>query len=83
MDAFQAASDKYQQEIETYKKQISDWEGGRARAFGSSENLLGRWHELYAPTFDANVPVRWLYQMFLTFLLFVVILVLQKRKDVI
>ena len=83
VDAFQAASDKYQQEVETYQHDITEWQGTRSAAFGSGENLLGRLWDQFGSTYDVDIVSRWMFQIGLTCLLFLGILILQKRKDVI
>jgi ABC-type multidrug transport system ATPase subunit/predicted component of type VI protein secretion system len=83
LDAFSVEQERYADELADYQDAVQDWQAGRTGAMASGENLIGRVKDDYGFTYDVNVLSRWFAQMFLTFLLFVGILILQKRKDVI
>ncbi|MBI3361100.1 MAG: FHA domain-containing protein [Chloroflexi bacterium] len=83
LDDFKAKSNRYQDEISEYQRKVVEWKGGRTGAIASGENLLGRLDEQFGQTYDVNIPSRWFFLIMITLVLFVGILILQKRKDVI
>lgn len=64
-------------------QEFSKWESARAKAIVSAESALGRFNDRYGYIYDTPVVLRWLAQGAIIFTFFILILVLQKRKDVI
>jgi len=83
IDQFQAQSQAYQDAIAAYQREFIVWQGGRTGAVVAGENVLAGFHKDYGHIFNVNVPSRWVFQILIAFVLFLSILIVQKRKDVV
>jgi hypothetical protein len=81
LEQFRNESRQYQQDFAQYQHDMSEWQGRRARAIASGEQLLGRLHENFGHTYAVSVPSRYLAQVLISSALFFGILFLLKRKD--
>ena len=73
----------YQKEMEDYGDTYSDWTRNRQEAIGAAETILGIVYDDYGRSFRGSVIARWIYILLICFAQFVLVLILQKRKDVI
>jgi hypothetical protein len=73
----------YETDVRAYGDTITDWERNRQEAIGSAEMLLSIIWNKYNGTFKGVVISRWFYNIVITFVEFILILILQKRKDVV
>ncbi|NPV77114.1 MAG: FHA domain-containing protein [Anaerolineae bacterium] len=73
----------YQEEMEDYGETYSDWTRNRQEAIGAAETILGIVYDDYGRSFHGSVIARWIYILIITFAQFVLVLILQKRKDAI
>ncbi len=92
IEAYQAQSEVYKNEVITYQKQLALWQVGQGSAVSPAEFAVGKYYnDLKWTVVDKGNPVAywgkvtkdWLVQLFIILVLFVAILFLQKRKDVI
>ncbi len=88
---YQARATVYQSEVLAYQEKLAKYEIARNSAIGRSEGLVEKvlddegWTYVDKRDFVAfawKLGTRWLAQLFIIFILFVAILILQKRKDV-
>ncbi len=88
---YQARATVYQSEVLAYQEKLAKYEIARNSAIGRSEGLVAKvlddmgWTYVDKRDFVAfawKLGTRWLAQLFIIFILFVAILILQKRKDV-
>ncbi|MCC6148197.1 MAG: ATP-binding cassette domain-containing protein, partial [Anaerolineaceae bacterium] len=71
----------YQEDMEDYGDTFSDWTRNRQEAIGAAETILGIVYDDYGRSFYGSVISRWGYILLITFAQFIIILILQKRKD--
>jgi ABC transport system ATP-binding/permease protein len=73
----------YSNQMQSYGDTMSDWEKNRQQAVGSAETILGIVYDDYGRTFQGYVEVRWIYLGLICIGEFILILIFQKRKDVV
>jgi hypothetical protein len=73
----------YETDMRAYGDTITDWERNRQEAIGAAETILGIVWNDYNVTFKGVVVTRWIYNLIIAFIEFILILILQKRKDVV
>jgi ABC-type multidrug transport system ATPase subunit len=92
LDAYQAKVDIYQEQLLDYQEEFAQWRIARASAVEPAEGLVFQVHRDFGWTFvdknDASaywskILTTWTAQGIYSGVMFVVILVLQKRKDVV
>ena len=88
---FEAQSDVYKAEVVDYQEALSEWEIARQSSIGAAEGVIGGMREDFGKTFVNKddsagfmrfVGTTWLAQIIIITVLFSLILVLMKRKDV-
>jgi hypothetical protein len=91
VEIYQAELEAYQAEVVGYQTDLARWEAERLRASGPAEQIIAQSNRdfgwLFVDKDDtgaywSTIATTWLAQGFIIVLLFVVILILQKRKDV-
>ncbi|MEW6400575.1 MAG: FHA domain-containing protein [Chloroflexota bacterium] len=91
IEAYQATSEVYKSEIITYQQELIEWQIAQASAVTPAEGVMDTFYTGIGWSFvDKEDPgaywgkliKTWLVQTFIIMLLFVVILYLQKRKDI-
>jgi hypothetical protein len=92
IEDYQARSELYKSEIIAYQEALIKWQIGQASAVTPAESVVDTFHAGFGWSYVnkedpvaywAKITKTWLVQLFIIVLLFVVILYLQKRKDVI
>jgi hypothetical protein len=92
IEAYQAASEVFKSEAITYQTGLAEWQVGQGSAVSPAEFAVGKYYnDLKWTIVNKNDPAAyfgkilkaWLVQLFIIVILFVAILFLQKRKDVI
>ncbi|MFQ5409896.1 MAG: ABC transporter permease, partial [Anaerolineales bacterium] len=83
VDVFQQLQEQYRQEVERYQEDLGRWQRDRSTAIAAGEGVLATFWESHGSTFNVNVTNRWMAQGIIIMVLFGLILVFQKRKDVI
>jgi hypothetical protein len=91
IEAYQAQSEVYKNEVITYQEQLALWQVGQGSAVSPAEFAVGKYYNDLGWTivnkedtgaYLAKITKAWLVQSFIILLLFGAILFLQKRKDV-
>ncbi len=85
-DDIEAYNDKvkaYSKQIDTWQDKFSDWKQKRGTAIASGETLVSRFRDTQGPTFSVNVPLNWSKMGLIMLGMLGVLLVVQKRKDII
>jgi len=77
------AVDKYQKDINSWQDKYTEWKGKYEGAIGEAEGILGRFYEKYGSMYAVNVANHWIKLSFLITAMFCIILLLQKRKDIV
>jgi ABC-type multidrug transport system ATPase subunit/pSer/pThr/pTyr-binding forkhead associated (FHA) protein len=89
--AWQKSQEDYKTQLETYQNDLSELQVKRAIAVGSAESTIRRYKDDYGWTFvnknDRPVYIKtlvttWVAQLFISLVLFVGVVILQKRYDV-
>jgi hypothetical protein len=75
--------DEYQELMRTYGDDRSEWQESREKAISSAEGILETIYDNYGRAFTGSVTVRWLITSGLMLVFLGVVLVFQKRKDVV
>ena len=92
IEAYQAQSEVYKSEVITYQTELAEWQVGQGSAVSPAEFAVGKYYNDLKWTlvnkedpvaYVAKITKAWLVQFFIILVLFVAILFLQKRKDVI
>jgi hypothetical protein len=92
IEAYQAQSEVYKSEVITYQTELAAWQVGQGSAVSPAEFAIGKYYEDLQWTvvnkkdssaYMGKVINAWLVQFSIILILFVAILFLQKRKDVI
>jgi ABC-type multidrug transport system ATPase subunit len=88
---YQAQLEAYQAEVVDYQTNLARWEAERFKAAGPAEQIIAQYNRDFgwlfvnkddAGAYWSTITTTWLAQGFIIVLLFVTILILQKRKDV-
>ncbi|MBW4551178.1 MAG: FHA domain-containing protein [Aphanocapsa sp. GSE-SYN-MK-11-07L] len=85
-DDLEAYNDKvkaYSQAIDTWQDKFSTWKQNRETAIASGETLVSRFRDTQGPTFSVNVPLNWGKMGLIMLGMLGILLVVQKRKDII
>jgi len=92
IEAYQAQSEVYKSEAITYQRELAAWQVGQGSAVSPAEFAVGKYYTDLTWTvvnkedsaaYFAKIIKAWSVQFSIILILFVAILVLQKRKDVI
>ena len=73
----------YSNQMQSYGDTMTDWEKNRQQAIGAAETILGIVFDDYGRTFQGYVETRWAIIGLICFGEFILILIFQKRKDVV
>jgi len=82
-DLRKAQGDEYSDAMQAYGDERADWQENRDRAIGSAEALLDSLYHNFRQAFAGSVIGRWTIMLLIQLGLFLLILVIQKRKDVV
>ena len=74
---------EFEQQSEQYGEALRQWQSNREKAVRGAESLIDSIYKSYKPALEANVEQGWLALSIISLVVFVLILVFQKRKDVI
>jgi len=97
MQRYEEAMRQYQQDIETYQDKVKqfrsamdtwqtdygEWKEKRNSAIGDAEGLIRKFHEDYGNTFNVNLVRRWGALGLIMVVMFGLLVLVQKRKDVV
>jgi ABC transport system ATP-binding/permease protein len=92
IEAYQAQSEVYKSEVITYQTELASWQIAQASAVTPAESVVDQFYKNFpwiyvdkedSVTYWAKITKTWLVQSVIILVLFVAILFLQKRKDVI
>jgi len=92
IEAYQAEADVYKSEAITYQTELANWQIAQAAAVTPAEGIIDQFYKNFpwifvnkedSGAYWAKLTKTWLVQTFIISVLFVAILFLQKRKDVI
>jgi hypothetical protein len=73
----------YSIEMENYGDTLSVWERDRQSAIAAAEATLAAIYDNYGRAFKGSLVSRWIYILLISFGEFILILIFQKRKDVV
>jgi hypothetical protein len=73
----------YQNRMETYGEDLRDWQSGREKAVRGAEGMIDGLYDQYKPAFEGDVEKGWMALSIISGVLLILIVVFQKRKDVI
>jgi ABC-type multidrug transport system ATPase subunit/pSer/pThr/pTyr-binding forkhead associated (FHA) protein len=79
----EAQGDEYAEEMRIYGDERADWQENREKAISSAEGVLGAIYDNYAHTMKGSLLNRWLALVLINTVLLVIVLVFQKRKDLV
>ena len=82
-DIRSAQGDEYQELMRTYGDERSEWQENREKAISSAEGVLETIYDNYGRAFTGSVTRRWLVMTGLMFGFLGIVLIFQKRKDVV
>ena len=71
----------YVDDLETYGDQKSDWDKNRQKAISGAEMLIKMFIDDFRPSLEGSVFTRWYFLIGLNVGMFLIILLMQKRKD--
>ena len=92
LDVYQSQAQVYQAQQVQYQTDLANWQISRAGAVEPAENIVNRFQRDFGYmfvdkrdtlAFALQMAISWLAQVFIISILFVAILILMKRKDVI
>lgn len=92
IEAYQAQSEVFKSEVITYQTELAEWQVGQGSAVSPAEFAVGKYYNDLNWTivnkedtaaYFGKIIKAWLVQLFIIVILFVAILFLQKRKDVV
>ncbi len=97
MQRYEEAMRQYQQDIEAYQDRVkqyrgamdvwqtqySEWKEKRDSAIGDAEGLIRKFHEDYGNTFNVNLVRHWGALGLIMVIMFGLLVLVQKRKDVV
>ncbi len=73
----------YQNQMEAYGEDLRTWQSDREKAVRGAEGMINGIYEQYGPAMEGDVEKGWLALSTISVVLLVLIVVFQKRKDVI
>ncbi|TVU52634.1 MAG: FHA domain-containing protein [Arthrospira sp. PLM2.Bin9] len=83
MEAYQDRVNEYQTAIQQWQDEYGEWRGKYEGALGEAEGTIKRFFQDYGSMFNVNVGKYWGILIGLIMVMFGLLLVVQKRKDVI
>ncbi len=82
-DLRQEQADEYTDAMQDYGDERADWVKSREKAINSAESLLGTIYDDYGYVFEGSIFSRWMVLAVIMLVLMGIMLVFQKRKDVV
>ncbi len=79
----QEQADEYTEAMQDYGDERADWIKNREKAINSAETLLGTMRDDYGYVFDGSIISRWLKLIGIMVAYIIIMLIFQKRKDVV
>ncbi len=83
VDKRQEQADEYTDAMQDYGDERADWIKNREKAINSAESLLGTMRDDYGYVFDGLIIARWLKLGAIMLAYLIIMLIFQKRKDVV
>ena len=83
VEAYQAAAKKYQDDMETWRVRYQDWKAKHDNAISEGEGLIKKIYEDFGSMFKVKLATHWGWLAGITVVVFVLVLLVQKRKDVV
>jgi len=81
--AYQKQVDQYQQDVDQWQEKYTNWKEKYEGAIGKAEAIISSFHKDYGATFNVNVSRHWSILSSLIAGMFGLIVLVQKRKDII
>ncbi|MBS1249951.1 MAG: hypothetical protein MAG431_01540 [Chloroflexi bacterium] len=82
-DMRQEQGDAYQESIQDYGDERADWVKNREKAINSAETLLSSMYDDYGYVFDGTIYKRWMVLGVIMVGYVIIMVIFQKRKDVV
>jgi ABC-type multidrug transport system ATPase subunit/pSer/pThr/pTyr-binding forkhead associated (FHA) protein len=79
----QNQSNEYSTAMQTYNNERASWQENRDKAISSAEALLEYFYDNFSQVFIGSVIGRWVILLLIQLILFLLIVLVQKRKDVV
>jgi len=83
VEAYQAAAKKYQDDMEAWRVRYQDWKAKHDKAISEGEGLIKKIYEDFGSMFKVNLATHWGWLAGITVVVFALVLLVQKRKDVV
>jgi len=83
VEAYQAAAKKYQDDMEAWRVRYQDWKAKHDKAISEGEGLIKKIYEDFGSMFKVRLATHWGWLAGITVVVFVLVLLVQKRKDVV
>ncbi|NES20934.1 MAG: ABC transporter permease, partial [Symploca sp. SIO3E6] len=80
---YQKQVEQYQQDVDQWQQKYTTWKEKYEGAIGKAEAIISSFHKDYGATFNVNVSRHWSILASLIAGMFALIVVVQKRKDII
>ncbi len=82
MEKRQGQAEGFSGELDQYGNNLADWQRNRQKAVSAAENVLKNVLQKFGRAFEGSVEDRWLVLGIQSLVMFIAILILQKRKDI-
>jgi hypothetical protein len=83
IEAYQDRVKQYRSAMDVWQTQYSEWKEKRDSAIGEAEGLIRKFHDDYGNTFNVNLVRHWGALGLIMVLMFGLLVLVQKRKDVV
>jgi ABC-type proline/glycine betaine transport system permease subunit len=83
MEAYKESVNKYQNDMDTWRVRYQDWKAKHDRAIAEGEGLIKKIYEDFGFMFKVNLATHWGWLGGITVVVFALVLLVQKRKDVV
>ncbi len=75
--------EEYQDNVEVYGEDLRAWQSDREKAVRGAEGMIDAIYKQYKPALEGDVEKSWLALSLISGVVLILIVILQKRKDVI
>jgi ABC-type multidrug transport system ATPase subunit/pSer/pThr/pTyr-binding forkhead associated (FHA) protein len=83
IEAYQDQVKQYRSAMDVWQTQYREWKEKRDSAIGEAEGLIRKFHEDYGNTFNVNLARHWGALGLIMVIMFGLLVLVQKRKDVV
>ena len=83
MTDYQATVKTYQDDLKTWRGQYQDWQARRSRAVAEAEGRIDKLNQDFGNAFKVDLKQHWAWLGGISLVLFGLVLIVQKRKDVV